>query len=223
MSKSGATDARAWTKLSSTVVKNIGILGAALYFGGWVYLNRYYSQFDIDINMLELSWHDVVIHSVALLKNGIKLLLGWPPIVLLVASLAAFRFLEHHHAVFSSLLEQVRLHDSRLLVPMILALSVLIASSLAAQYVGAVQARRDWIAAREPVLFGFKGDDCLKDSHLEEANKNLKLRLLKSTSKWYFVIVQNSNQTLQKRPLPVRVFHIPTACIASAQRQISPR
>jgi hypothetical protein len=210
------------TNLLSTIIKNLGLLGAALYFGGWVYLNRYYSQFDIDITLLELSWYDIVVHSAALLTNGMQLLLRWPLVALLIAALFAFRFLEHHHAVFSSLLEQLGLRDSQFLLPMTISFLALTSTLLAAQYVGAAQARRDWIAVREPLFFGFKDPHCLKDPFLEYANHELQLRLLKSTSKWHFVVVQNASQA-QKRPLPIRVFHIPTACVASARRDVSPR
>jgi hypothetical protein len=89
---------------------------------------------------------------------------------------------------------------------------------LMAQYVGATQARRDWVANREPIVISFKDDKCGPDAYLKEANDKWQLRLLKATPKWYFVFKPNPLQTAAKS-LPIRVFHVPTSCISSVRRE----
>jgi hypothetical protein len=67
-----------------TVLGEIGLFAALLYFGGWVYLNRYYSQFDIDVGLLEVDWHDVIVHSAALLKGGAVMMVKSPAVLSLL-------------------------------------------------------------------------------------------------------------------------------------------
>jgi hypothetical protein len=106
--------------------------------------------------------------------------------------------------------------------PAVASVAGILAFLLIAQYVGAAQARKAWVADREPIVISFKEDKCGSDPYLKDANDKWQLRLLKATPKWYFVFKPNPSQTATKA-LPIRVFHVPTTCISSVRREITPR
>ncbi len=222
----GRTGARSPESSSNFVrmaLKEIGLFAALLYFGGWVYLNRYYSQFDIDVSLLEFDWHDVIVHSAALLKNGamiiVKSWLGLGILVLPAVLWLGDRYLSH---LLRDKWEVVGTMNARFYFPLIGAIAALFIFLMLVQYVGAAQARKDWAAPREPVIISFKDDKCAADPYLRTANDHWQLRLLKATPKWYFVFKPASSQNATKS-LPIRVFHVPTSCIGSVRREISPR
>src|SRR5438045_9033548 len=88
-----------------TVLKEVGLIAALMYFGGWIYLNRYYSQFDVDVALLEVDWRDVIVQSTALLKVGLGVLIKSPAvlavIVLPILLWAAEKYLPRYLTVWS--------------------------------------------------------------------------------------------------------------------------
>ena len=142
--------------LVQTVLKQVSVFAALLYFGGWIYLNRYYGQFDIDISLLELGWHDVIVHSAALLKGGALLVVSSPAILAVLlfpfALVAAERCLPQYKEAWKA----VGVLNARFYFPLVASIASVLFFLLAAQYVGGAQARKDWIAAREPIVLSFK-------------------------------------------------------------------
>lgn len=209
-----------------SILKQLGVIGAALYFGGWIYLNRYYSQFDIDMSLLELGWYDVVIYSVALVRNGVILasqsFATIAGIVFISALLCSLYFVAKTVPELSGALEALRTTTKEPIVILTGLVISLFLMFVGAQHIGAVQARKDWIKDKEPIVFGFRDGDCRgNDAYVKHFNDRLQFRLLKATPKWFFVVKQNPDQTASN-PLPVRVFHIPTTCIISVRREIAP-
>lgn len=204
-----------------TVLGEIGLFAALLYFGGWVYLNRYYSQFDIDVGLLEVDWHDVIVHSAALLKGGAVMMVKSPAVLsLLILPLmlwAAGHYLPRHAEIW----KMAGILNVNFYFPLVALIVGMLVFLAVAQYVAAAQARRDWVASREPVVISFKDEKCGQDPYLKDANDKWQLRLLKATPKWYFVFRPSPTQNPTKA-LPIRVFHVPTACIGSVRRDISP-
>lgn len=215
-----AGPAREPPNLVRAAAQQISLIAAILYFAGWVYLDRYYSYYDIDVSLLDVGWSDILVYSGAMLNNAIYSATRSPYFYIIVIAMIAIIILEQRIDFLSALFG--RLNSARLgyVLPITATLLILAGSVYLSKQVATAQAERDWILQREPAIFSLN-EKCTLGEHFDYANSRLLLSLFKTAPKWHFAIQRDPEQSPGNRR-QIRIYHIPTSCIVLVRREFSP-
>jgi hypothetical protein len=202
---------------ATAAVKYAAVMGAMLYFSGWLYLYHFYRHFQIDVSMLQLSTQEIVLYSALVIQHVTKHIFGVPGIfITLVAIPLALHLIYRTRSDASRFFAPIDDYNKHYYIPLVLsllvpALVIGLARSAAIENARAIRVS----TSGETATFTFK-KDC-GAGELSKLNEAEKLKLLAATQKWYFVYAQTGQWTKEGTIVSVDVFHIPTDCVQSAE------
>jgi len=198
---------------ATTVLKYAAVMGALLYFSGWLYLYHYYRHFEIEVSMLQLSTQEIVLHSAQVIQYLTrKLFCSWWSMGVCgigVAIWAGIRWGGPIWACLPTIHVFIKYYVLTLIALAIPGVLISIARSAALD-----QARLTRIADREGANFSFK-PECAKGD-LNALNELGKLRMLAATEKFYFVYAQTGERK-GGRISSIDLFHVSRDCVLSVE------
>lgn len=209
------------TSLLTGALQYATIVAGVAYIGGWVYLQRYFSHFYIDLAQLELGWYDIVIQSVSLLSDLGNVVFRSNWLVLFVFAIpAALLLIERQRGFLGGMLAELGTLNNRFYLPSLLILLLLIAYVAWAKSLADDQARKKWAAdqADEEIQFELKSDCAPKQSSITDLalhNERGSLRLLRATPKAFFVFARTTEPDSGRHPM-IRMLQVPASCVLVA-------
>ncbi len=181
------------TGLWGLLAANTAMIGAGLYLAGWIYLYSYLRSFNVDIGLLDVGWHEILVHSAVIARAVVRGLFGWPawPITL-IAIPALLIYLDRHNWLDFSVRQMLGNSLSLYYAPLVAALLSVAWLFSFAHATGIDKARNTRKDGTSFVTLRLKDKPECKASEAEPLaiwNRNRKLKLLISTSKWYVLFV----------------------------------
>lgn len=216
------------TGLWGLVAANTAVIGAGLYLAGWVYLYNLLRAFNVDIGLLDLSWHDILVHSAVLLNVVGKQLLSGPNwVITLITIPAALAFLERNDWYgldLGSLLGRVNLHYY---LPTLFSIAAIYWLVSLAQSTGIDRAERFRVSRGNQVHLIFKSakEGCKIDESelISRLNKDEAFRIAISTAKWHVLMAQNGTFTPDGKGIDaVTVVQVPIDCVLAVESTVAP-